>query len=126
MTTEVPAQPADMQRLASVAQVGGFRPPSTPKSSWIASVLLGAPGETWPESNGRPMCPLCQILTEELPAAAPAPLREVLGRPAEAGSSAGIAAELRPPDDALVRAERRSHLMRAEGLEPPRLAATRT
>lgn len=66
-----------MQRLASVAQVGGFRPPSTPRSSWIGAVLLGAPDERWPESNGRPMWPLCQILTDELPARTPAPLEGV-------------------------------------------------
>ena len=77
MVEMVPAELLEMQRLASVAQVGGFRPPSTPRSSWIASVLLGAPGESWPESAGRPMWPLCQILIEELPAAAPAPLADV-------------------------------------------------
>ena len=66
-----------MQKMASVAQVGGFRPPSTPRSSWMCSVLLGAPGESWPRSGERPMWPLCQVLVEELPAAAPAPLAEV-------------------------------------------------
>jgi hypothetical protein len=77
----VPADPhaelEGMQRLASVAQIGGLRPPSTPKSSWIGSVLLGAPEEPWPASKGRPMWPACQILVEELPAAPPAPLEGV-------------------------------------------------
>jgi uncharacterized protein DUF1963 len=73
----VPDELRALERLASVAQVGGFRPPSTPLSSWIASVLLGAPGETWPVWDGRPMWPLCQILIEELPAALPAPLADV-------------------------------------------------
>ena len=74
---DVPAELRALERLASVAQVGGFRPPSTPRSSWLGAVLLGEPGERWPESNGRAMWPACQILVEELPAAPPAALRDV-------------------------------------------------
>jgi hypothetical protein len=40
-------------------------------------VLLGAPHEPWPRSRARPMWPLCQVLVEELPAAAPGPLADV-------------------------------------------------
>ena len=71
--------PKDLEpytRLSSVAQVGGFRPPSTPRTSWIGQVLLGADGEPWPEHAGLPMWGLCQIRIDELPAAVPAPLRD--------------------------------------------------
>lgn len=77
MSQPIPQELLALQRLASVAQVGGFRPPSTPRSSWTGGVLLGAPGETWPESGGRPLWPACQILVEELPAAPPAALADV-------------------------------------------------
>lgn len=77
MASDVPTELLALQRLASVAQIGGFRPPSTPRSSWLGAVLLGAPGESWPESDGRPLAPACQILVEELPAAAPAPLADI-------------------------------------------------
>jgi hypothetical protein len=73
----LPPELAALERLASVAQVGGFRPPSTPRSSWIGAVLLGRPDESWPVSNGRPMWPACQVLVEELPAAPSAALADV-------------------------------------------------
>ena len=72
--TEWPPEFRRYERLASVGQVGGFRPPSTPRTSWMGQVLLGAPGETWPTSEGRPMWGVCQIRVDELPAAAPAGL----------------------------------------------------
>ena len=73
----LPPELAALERLASAAQVGGFRPPSTPRSSWISAVLLGRPDESWPVSDGRPMWPACQVLVGELPAAPPAALADV-------------------------------------------------
>ncbi len=47
--------------------VGGFRPDDDPSSSWFGRVLLGAKGDEWPISNGKPMLPLAQINLEKLP-----------------------------------------------------------
>jgi len=49
-----PQELARFERLASVAQVDGFRPPSTPRTSWYGGVLLGAPGEERPVGD-RPL-----------------------------------------------------------------------
>ncbi len=54
-------------RPASIAQVGGFRPPPALVTSWFGGQFLGLPEERWPESRGRPMAPLLQIRTDELP-----------------------------------------------------------
>lgn len=55
------------RRPASVAEVGGFRPPDDPLVSWFGGHFVGAEGETWPEHQGRPMWPLLQVFTRELP-----------------------------------------------------------
>jgi hypothetical protein len=54
-------------RKASIAQVGGFRPPKDPTSSWFGGVNMAAAGESWPTNEGRPMMPLIQIRVDELP-----------------------------------------------------------
>jgi hypothetical protein len=53
-------------RKASVADIGGFRPPSDPLASWFsAGVAHGDEGiPTW---HGKPMFPLIQVRTSELP-----------------------------------------------------------
>jgi Domain of unknown function (DUF1963) len=56
-----------LSRPASVAQIGGFRPPTTVFTSWFGGNFLGLPEETWPESQSGPMIPLLQIRTDELP-----------------------------------------------------------
>ncbi len=53
-------------RRASVAQVGGFRPPSDPRASWFGRGMCRL-GETDPTHNGREMFPLLQINVSELP-----------------------------------------------------------
>ncbi|MBN1583106.1 MAG: DUF1963 domain-containing protein [Anaerolineae bacterium] len=51
---------------AAIAQIGGFRPPQDPRSSWFGKGV-GLPGEGLPEFNGEPMFPLLQINVSELP-----------------------------------------------------------
>jgi hypothetical protein len=55
------------RRRASVAQVGGFRPPGTAVASWFGRRFVGAAGEAWPLNDGEPMLPLLQVRTDELP-----------------------------------------------------------
>lgn len=47
-------------------QVGGFRPSESTTASWIGKVTVAKDGETWPESNGKPMIPICQLNLAEL------------------------------------------------------------
>jgi hypothetical protein len=54
-------------RPASVAQIGGFRPPEDLFTSWFGGNFLGLPGENWPEGKSGPMIPLLQIRIDELP-----------------------------------------------------------
>ncbi|MCA9632946.1 MAG: hypothetical protein KC766_35080 [Myxococcales bacterium] len=58
---------ARLGRRAIVMEVDGFRPPDDPMSSRFGHVGFGLPGETWPESGGKAMLPLCQINLTELP-----------------------------------------------------------
>ncbi len=58
---------ARLHRSAIILEPGGFAPPADPRASWFGRVLVGAPGETWPESAGRPMYALCQINLTVLP-----------------------------------------------------------
>lgn len=53
-------------RPASVARIGGFRPPDDPLSSWFGAAVA-APGEEMPLWHGRPMFPLLQIRVADLP-----------------------------------------------------------
>jgi hypothetical protein len=52
-------------RRASVAQVGGFRPPDDPRMSWFGRGV-GHPGEPVPKYNGKEMFPLLQVNVSEL------------------------------------------------------------
>lgn len=54
-------------RKASIAQIGGFRPPDAPLTSWFGGRFLALPNESWPTSNHGPMLPLLQVRTDELP-----------------------------------------------------------
>lgn len=54
-------------RDASIAQVGGFRPPEEPVSSWFGGCFVALPDETWPANENGPMIPLLQVRTDELP-----------------------------------------------------------
>jgi hypothetical protein len=63
-------------RSASIAQIGGFRPPETPLTSWFGGRFVGASQELWPLNDGEPMLPLLQVRTDELPYV-PAPLAGV-------------------------------------------------
>ena len=53
-------------KLASIAQIGGFRPPDDPCSSWFGRGVC-RPDEGLPEYDGKPMLPLLQINVSELP-----------------------------------------------------------
>ena len=59
-------------RPASVAQVGGFRPPDDPLWSWFGHVRVGLPGEKWPVGMELPMLPLCQLNLSQAPHRPPA------------------------------------------------------
>lgn len=53
-------------RPAAVAQVGGFRPPDDPVTSWFCRAV-GLPDEPLPEWKGEPMFPLLQVRVRDLP-----------------------------------------------------------
>jgi Domain of unknown function (DUF1963) len=57
---------------ASLAQVGGFRPPQDPRASWFGTVPSLCPGQPWPTADGEPMLAFAQINLGELPSRAPA------------------------------------------------------
>jgi hypothetical protein len=54
-------------RKASVARIGGFRPPDDPSTSWFGGRGVGLPGEQLPRYKGREMFPLLQVNVDELP-----------------------------------------------------------
>ena len=56
-----------LRRRAIVLDIGGFRPPDDPATSWFGRVNFAADGEDWPRSHGRPMHALCQINLTEMP-----------------------------------------------------------
>lgn len=58
---------AKIRRRAIGFEIGGFRPPQNPMSSWFGRVGFALPGETWPTTDGKPMHALCQINLTELP-----------------------------------------------------------
>lgn len=58
---------ATIRRRAILMEIGGFRPPESPASSWFGRVRLALPGEVWPRTTGVPMHALCQINLTELP-----------------------------------------------------------
>jgi hypothetical protein len=67
---------AHLSRPASLAQVGGFRPPDDPLTSWAAKVTVARADEDWPLSDGDPMLALLQVVVGELPVV-PDPLRDI-------------------------------------------------
>jgi uncharacterized protein YwqG len=100
-----------MERLASVAQIGGFRPPSTPRTSWAGGVLLGQRGEEWPRNDEGPLWPILQLRVDELPAAPPGALDgvalltffcDLLDFPWDAPHGDGWEVRMYPDIDALV------------------------
>ena len=54
-------------RKASIAQIGGFRPPDDPVTSWFGGHFLAMPDESWPANEHGPMVALLQVRTDELP-----------------------------------------------------------
>lgn len=56
----------DLLRPASIAHVGGFRPPKTPLTSWFCRGV-GRSTESLPLWQGEPMFPLIQVRVSELP-----------------------------------------------------------
>jgi hypothetical protein len=56
-----------LARQAVVMDLGGGKATKDPAASWFGRVNLALPGETWPECEGEPMHPLCQINLTTLP-----------------------------------------------------------
>lgn len=56
-----------LARPASLMVLDVFAHHETIGASWFGRVTLQKPGESWPQSDGRPMWPLCQIIVDELP-----------------------------------------------------------
>jgi hypothetical protein len=54
-------------RAASIATVGGFRPPDDPFVSWLGQVRAIGRDQAWPEVDGAPMAGVFQVRTSELP-----------------------------------------------------------
>ena len=54
-------------RRAIVLDIGGFRPPEDPTTSWFGKVGFCKDGEGWPHYQGKPMHALAQINLTELP-----------------------------------------------------------
>jgi hypothetical protein len=54
-------------RRASIAVIGGFRPPEAPMTSYFGGRFVAGAGEDWPLNGGQPMIPLLQVRTDELP-----------------------------------------------------------
>lgn len=52
---------------ASVAQIGGFRPPENKLTSWFGGPGVGRKGETLPKYKGKDMFALLQVKVSELP-----------------------------------------------------------
>jgi hypothetical protein len=57
-------------RRPAVAQIGGFRPDAGLKS-WFGGGFFLPPELPWPSSGGKPMIPLLQVVTSELPVLPP-------------------------------------------------------
>lgn len=67
MGTTVDEYRRKIRRRAIQMEIGGFRPPDDPLSSWFGQVRFALPGETWPATDGLPMFPLCQLNLTALP-----------------------------------------------------------
>ena len=57
----------ELGRCASLAQIGGFRPPEDPMTSWFGGRGVGLPGDIRPSFEGREMFSLLQVKVAELP-----------------------------------------------------------
>jgi uncharacterized protein YwqG len=55
-----------IKKSAIVFQVGGFRPIENLTASWIGNITVKGINESWPEFNGQPMIPICQLNLSEL------------------------------------------------------------
>ena len=55
-----------IKKSAIKFHVGGFRPEENLTASWIGNVTVKGTNESWPESNGQPMIPICQLNLSEL------------------------------------------------------------
>lgn len=64
---DIDAMITQIAKPATIFEVGGFRPDANPASSWVGKVMLGKAGEKWPDSNGRPMIPICQLNLTNIP-----------------------------------------------------------
>src|SRR5215831_14699125 len=58
-------------RKASILQIGGFRPTADPFASNFGLRPLGAPGEEWPVSDGKPLLFICQLNLATAPVVPP-------------------------------------------------------
>jgi uncharacterized protein YwqG len=58
-------------RSASIVHVSGFRPTGDPLASHFGLRPLGAEGEAWPTSNGKPLLFVCQLNLTAAPAVPP-------------------------------------------------------
>jgi hypothetical protein len=56
-----------LRRRALALEIGDFRRPDDPHSSWFGRVNFAAEGEEWPTTDGDPMHALCQINLTEMP-----------------------------------------------------------
>lgn len=63
-------------RSASIAQIGGFRPPLDRLTSWFGGSGVGNPDENRPSFKGKDMFSLLQVKVSELPII-PDPLKEI-------------------------------------------------
>ena len=54
-------------RSASIAEIGGFRPPDDPLTSWFGGRFVAPAATPWPESASGPMIPLLQVRISDLP-----------------------------------------------------------
>lgn len=54
-------------RSASIAEIGGFRPPADPATSWFGGNFILPPSEAWPATEHGAMLPLLQVVVAELP-----------------------------------------------------------
>lgn len=65
------AELARLARPVSIAQIGGFRPPDDPLTSWFGRGVC-LPAEPEVQFNGAPLIPLLQVRCSELPYVPPA------------------------------------------------------
>jgi hypothetical protein len=56
-----------LARPAVVMDLGGVKPGKDLTASWFGRVNLALPGEAWPQCDGEPMYPLCQLNISTLP-----------------------------------------------------------